>query len=251
MAAPWWSGSTGSSSKMTMHVCLRSRVLPALVLAAAALSCPAVADAATLGGNAAFTSDYVWRGSSQNQGHAAAQGGLKGSADNGLYGALWGSSVDFGPAADASTEMDFVAGWAGTLAQDWALDVNLTRYQYPGSRADLNWNELGATLTWKQNYWVQAGVSNDAMASDHAGTYAQIGARLPLGEQVRLEALAGHYWLSSAWADDYSHAQVSAIWAFAKPFELRVSGHFTDDAARRLFPGQAGSRLEVALQAAF
>jgi uncharacterized protein (TIGR02001 family) len=210
-----------------------------------------LAQAATFGGSAAFTSDYVWRGSSQNQGNAAAQGGLKASTDNGFYGSLWGSSVNFGEQVGASTEMDFVAGWSGNLAPDWALDANLTRYQYPGSRTDLNWNELGGTLTWKQNYWLQVGVSDNALASGHAGTYAQLGARLPLNDALRLEAAAGHYWLDSAYASDYSHEQVSAVWAFVKPFELRVTGHFTDAAARRLFPGQAGSRLEVALQASF
>lgn len=210
-----------------------------------------LAQAATLSGSAAFTSDYVWRGSSQSQGNAAVQGGLKASADNGFYGALSGSSVDFGTQADASTEMDFMVGWSGQLAPDWALDLNLTRYQYPGSRTDLNWNEFAGSLTWKQNYWLQYGVSDNALAGGHAGTYAQLGARLPLNETLRVEAAVGHYWLDSAYADAYTHEQISAVWAFARPFELRVSGHFTDDAARRLFPGQAGSRLEVALQASF
>lgn len=227
-------------------------LFPSCLLGAMFLGAAAVpAQAATFGGSAAFTSDYVWRGSSQNQGNAAAQGGLKASADSGFYGSLWGSSVDFGAQAGASTEMDFVAGWSGELAPDWALDVNLTRYQYPGSRADLNWNELGGTVTWKRDYWLQLGVSDDALAGGHAGTYAQVGARLPLDDALRLEAAIGHYWLSSAYADDYTHEQVSAVWAFARPFELRVSGHYTDDSARRLFPGQAGARLEVALQASF
>ena len=62
-------------------------------------------------------------------------------SDNGLYGSLSGSSVDFGDAVGASTEMDFVAGWSGSLAPDWALDVNFTRYQSPGSKADLDWND--------------------------------------------------------------------------------------------------------------
>ncbi len=225
-----------------------SRLAGAMLLGlCAALPAPAT----TLGGSAAFTSDYVWRGSSQNQGNAAAQGGLKAAAGNGVYGAVWGSSVDFGAQADASTEVDAVVGWSGTLAPDWSLDVNLTRYQYPGSRADLNWNEFGITATWKQNYWLQLGVSDDALAGGRGGTYAQLGARVPMGETVRLEAAVGRYWLASGYADDYTHGQLSAIWAFARPFELRVSGHATNDAARRLFPGQAGSRLEVALQASF
>ncbi|MGR4875332.1 TorF family putative porin [Pseudoxanthomonas sp. LARHCG66] len=230
------------------------RRTPALRAAAAlslALVITAPAYAATGGGSAALTTDYVWRGTTQTQGDPAVQAGFKASADNGLYGAVWGSNVEFAPETRASSELDVTLGWSGNVAEDWALDVNLTHYRYPSTTVDLNWTEAIGTLTWKQNYWAQLGYSTEALATDEAGIYAQVGAKLPLNEQVRLEAAAGYYWLDDAYDDSYAHAQLGAVWAFKAPFELRVTAHATDSSARDLFPGLAGSRVEAALQAAF
>ncbi len=209
------------------------------------------AAAAAVEGNATLTTDYVWRGSSQSDGDPAAQAGVKLGSESGWYASVWGSGVSFQPDNGARSEFDVVAGWSGALGQDWALDVNLTRYLYPSSNVDLNWTELNSTLTWQQRYWLQVGVSDDALAGGHSGTYAQLGARLPLGEQWRLEAAVGHYWLASAQADDYLHGQLSAIWKVHGPWELRLTAHDTDTAAKRLFPGNAGSRVEFAVQTAF
>ena len=230
------------------------RRTPALRAAAAlslALVITAPAYAATVGGSAALTTDYVWRGTTQTQGDPAVQAGFKASADNGLYGAVWGSNVEFAPETRASSELDVTVGWSGNVAEDWALDVNLTHYRYPSTTVDLNWTEAIGTLTWKQNYWAQLGYSTEALATDEAGIYAQVGAKLPLNEQVRLEAAAGYYWLDDAYDDSYAHAQLGAVWAFKAPFELRVTAHATDSSAKTLFPGLAGSRVEAALQASF
>jgi len=106
-------------------------------------------------------------------------------------------------------------------------------------------------VTWQQRAWLQLGVSDNALAGGHGGTYAQLGARLPLGEQWRIEGAVGHYWLDSAQADDYLHGQLSVVWRVHGPWELRVTGHDTDRAAKQLFPGNAGSRIEFAVQTAF
>ena len=223
----------------------------ALSSALALLFASPTAMAADLTGSAALTSDYVWRGSSQTTEDPAVQAGGKLSANNGLYASLWGSNVRFATDDDARLELDGVLGWSGSLAQDWTLDVNLTRYAYPGSTADLDWNEAGITVAWLQNYWVQVTHSSDALASGERGTYAQVGARYPLGEACRLESAVGRYWLQGSNGVDYTHGQVGAVWMFHAPFELRVTGHLTDGAARRLFPGAAGSRVEVAVQGSF
>ncbi len=207
--------------------------------------------AATVSGSAAVANDYVWRGSSQTQEDAAVQAGFKVSSDAGWYAAGWGSNVRFAAEVEASSELDVIAGWSGKVTDDWALDVNLTHYRYPSTTVDLDWTELNSTLTWQQNYWLQLAYSPDALATDERGIYAQLGARLPVGERFRFEVAAGHYWLDEAYNDSYSHAQLSGIWAFKAPLELRVTAHATDTAAKRIFPGMAGSRIEAALQASF
>lgn len=202
-------------------------------------------------GNMAVSSDYVWRGSSQTGGDPAVQAGAKLALPSGLYASVWGSNVSFTPDIGARSEFDLVAGWSGAVAQDWSLDANVTRYLYPGTGRALDWTELGATLTWKQRAWLQLAHSSDALAGGHRGTYAQLGGRLPLNERFRLEAAVGHYWLADAQGPDYLHGQLSAIATLAPAWELRATVHDTDNAARRLFPGNAGGRWELALQGSF
>lgn len=200
--------------------------------------------------NATLTTDYVWRGTTQTLGDPAVQAGFKVSAPSGWYASAWGSNVDFGPAAGAHSEFDLVAGWSGALSSDWAVDVNLTHYRYPSSSVPLNWTELDATITFRQSVWLLVGHSSNALATDAYGTYLQIGARLPLSDRFRLEGSLAHYELS-AFDDGYSHAALSAVWAFKVPFELRVTAHDTDSSAKQIFPDLAGSRIDAAIQASF
>lgn len=206
---------------------------------------------AQLSGNVALTSDYVWRGSSQTREDPAVQAGFKYALESGLYASVWGSNVKFRPDNGASTEFDLAAGWSGKIAPDWALDAYFLRYQYPSATAKLNWNELNASLTWRDNYWLSVGHSNNAMASDRNGTYVLLGARYPINDKLRIEGTLARYVLDSAYADSYSHGSIGVVWAFKAPFEARLTLHGTDSAAKRLFPGMAGTRAEFALQAAF
>ncbi|HEX7991251.1 MAG TPA: TorF family putative porin [Stenotrophomonas sp.] len=217
-----------------------------------ALTASANALALDTSGSAALTSDYVWRGSTQSQGDAAVQAGFRVTGAGGFYASAWGSNVEFAPETHASSELDFVVGWNGKLADDWALDANLLHYRYPATTVDLNWTELNTTLTWKDNYWLSLGWSPQALGTTQDGLYTQLGARMPLSPQLRLEAAAGWYQLQDAVGSGYAHGQVNAIWAVAAPIELRLSGHFTDQHARDLFGDQAaGTRWEAAVQAAF
>lgn len=202
-------------------------------------------------GSATLTSDYVWRGSSQSDGDPAAQAGVKVITASGWYGSGWGSTVKFPGATDARSELDLTAGWSGALSPDLSLDINLTHYRYPSTSLDLDWTEANATLSWRQNQWLMLGYSNDALASAENGVYAQLGVKIPLSDRWRIEAAAGSYWLDNANHDRYAHAQLSGIWIFSAPFELRLTAHATEGDAQRLFAGAAGTRAEVALQASF
>lgn len=215
---------------------------------------PSLTQAANFTGNATLTTDYVWRGSTQSQGDPAAQAGFKISNDAGFYVSAWGSNVRFAPGVDANTELDFALGWTHPIASDWSVDVYALRYRYPGTTTDLDWTELDATLTWRNNYWLSAGGSSEALGYDHDGLYLQAGARFPFGEHFRIETMLGHYFLSRAVVarSGYTHAQVNAVWTLHAPFELRLSAHATDADAKAIFGNDnAGSRVEAALQASF
>ena len=155
---------------------------------------------------------------------------------------------------DETPELDLAVGWAHPLSSDWAVDVYALRYRYPGATTDLDWTELDATLTWRNDYWISAGWSNEALGYDRHGLYVQAGARFPLAERFRIETVLGHYFLSNAVfaRSGYTHAQVNAVWTLRAPLELRVSAHATDAHAKAIFGDyNAGSRIEAALQASF
>jgi len=233
----------------------QSIFLRAALSACAVLGFAAGAQAATFSGNAALTSDYVWRGTTQTQGDPAVQAGFKLAGDSGWYASAWGSNVEFAPELHASSELDFTAGWAGSLGNAWTLDVNALHYRYPSTTADLNWTELNATLGYDSRYWLSMGFSPEALGSDDSGTYTQLGARFPVNDAFRIEAVAGYYFLDDVYAESYAHGQLSAIWMLdtsAVPVELRLTAHDTDTGAKRIFGDElAGSRIEAAMQASF
>jgi uncharacterized protein (TIGR02001 family) len=194
-----------------------------------------------------FTTDYVWRGTTQTQGDPAAQAGVKVAADSGWYASAWGSNVAFAPEVDASSEFDFTVGWARTWSDAWAVDVNILHYRYPSTTVDLDWTELNGTVTYVDNYWLSVGYSPEALGSDGTGVYTQVGARFPVNDKLRFEVMASHYFLQDVYDEGYSHAQLNAVWVFKAPFELRLSAHSTDGNAKDIFGDEfAGTRLEAA-----
>ena len=212
---------------------------------------PAFAAAVDFTGNAALTAAYVYRRISQTQGDPTAQTGFKAAFTNGIYGSIWGSGVHFRGKTGASAEVDYVAGWNRALGDKWALDMNVTYFNYPSARVALAYPELIGTVTSAQKYWLMLWYSPDVFATGASGIYTEIGAKLPISDAVRLEIAIGRYDLDAAYGKSYAHARLGAVWAFSKPFKLRVTAHDTDGGGKVLFPGQAGSRLEAAIQASF
>lgn len=102
---------------------------------------------AEISANVALTTDYVWRGVSQNQQDPAIQGGFDYGHESGFYVGTWGSNVNFG---GASTELDIYAGWSTELESGLGLDFGIIEYTYHGSdvASDLNFTEYYAGITY-------------------------------------------------------------------------------------------------------
>ncbi|RBP51436.1 TorF family putative porin [Arenicella xantha] len=120
------------------------KAVSASILAAAILAPTAQAE---ISANVALTSDYVWRGISQNQEDPAIQGGFDYAHDSGFYIGTWGSNVNFG---GASTELDVYAGWSTELESGVGLDFGIIEYTYHGSdvASDLNFTEYYAGISY-------------------------------------------------------------------------------------------------------
>lgn len=104
------------------------------------------APAVTLSGNVAITSDYVFRGLTQNWGDPAIQGGLDVAFPHGFYAGVWGSNVSGKSYSEGSLEADLYAGWKGDLG-GFTLQLGAIEYFYPGTNYDFDTAEALAGLS--------------------------------------------------------------------------------------------------------
>lgn len=141
--------------------------------------------------NVAMTTDYVFRGFSQNDGDPAIQGGFDYSHASGFYAGVWASNVDSTVYSGASMEMDLYLGWSGEFS-GWGVDVGALRYEYPNTTNNDNITDefhigvshdigpVSASLTF--NY------SDDFFGLEEA-TYVDLGLEAPVGDFT----VAAHY----------------------------------------------------------
>lgn len=142
-----------------------------IVLATAvAVSLTSGVASADFTGNAAITSNYIWRGATQTNDQAAGQGGLDWSHGSGFYAGTWVSNVDFSGFGDGY-EMDVYAGFSGE-AGSVGYDLGVISYQYPVT-SEFNFTELYVSGTFNVvtvgvAYTVDEAHGNDAEKDPNA-----------------------------------------------------------------------------------
>lgn len=114
-----------------------------LLMAGSMLATPVLA--ADIEGNIGVTTDYIWRGMTQNGGGTSASGGLDVSFDSGLYIGTWvgdTAGTDYG-----TQEVDYYIGYAGESGSI-SYDVGYLMYTYPSSQAatDVDFSEVYITV---------------------------------------------------------------------------------------------------------
>jgi uncharacterized protein (TIGR02001 family) len=144
--------------------------------------------------NLALTSDYVFRGISQNDRDPAVQGGLDYAfGDSGFYVGTWGSNVDFGDGTP-DIELDTYVGWNTDLTDKLNFDVMLTRYNYFGASDDfgnIDYNELIGALTWNEMLTFTAAYTNDYSNSGVNASYLNLTGEWPVGDNFTFTAGVG------------------------------------------------------------
>jgi uncharacterized protein (TIGR02001 family) len=118
--------------------------LTLIAAAAMADAAPAVAPASawTQSGNLAFTSDYIWRGLTQNNSQTAVQGGFDVAHTSGLSAGVWASNVS---QTETSLELDVYANYGFKVAGIDA-SVGYIAYVYEG-QSGLNFQEINVAAT--------------------------------------------------------------------------------------------------------
>lgn len=168
-------------------------------LAAASVLMGALAMSGTalagVSGNAAMSSDYLWRGLTQTGNAAAVSGGLDYGHDSGVYAGTWASNV----AGD--TEIDVYGGFSKEFG-GLGIDLGGIYYHYPDDWEDfyegylgLSFSMVGATvyynpegsfsglyatagLDYEITKGVSVGVSGGYAMPDAGGEYMHYGLSL-------------------------------------------------------------------------
>lgn len=97
------------------------------IMAIAGLTVSSLSQAADVSGSVGLSSDYFYRGISQNNGDVAPSLNLQ-VEHEGWYVGTWVSPVDFG--TDTDYEYDVFGGYSKSLTDKLAVDVGFLQYNY-------------------------------------------------------------------------------------------------------------------------
>lgn len=158
------------------------KTLAALLVSSTALT--GVAQAAEVEANFGVTTDYIWRGMTQNSGNSSASGGIDVAIDGGFYVGTWVGDVDYN---GSTYELDLYGGYAGEIG-GLSIDVGYLAYMYPdapdtfdGEDQDLDFSEVYVSVgsgPLSLSYYVLADGDGKDAGDD---TYASVAYETEIG----------------------------------------------------------------------
>ena len=175
----------------------------------------------SLSGNVALTTDYVWRGMTQNAGDPSISGGFDLEHDSGFYLGTWAANVmsDDGAGNTGSLELDGYLGFSGSFNDDAGYDVGFIAYTYPSVDA-WDFEELYVSFDFFGVYVMYAA------GIDDANDYTEIGYGVDAGpgsfsisygdyENMGTNVLVGYDWSVGDFTlgfyySDFSHDTTAA-----------------------------------------
>ena len=202
-----------------------------------------------------LTTDYVKRGVSQSDSHAAVQLGGEVAFDSGVYLGAWGSTVDVdnGPGRHRDKEVNFYAGYGKDVSSMLRLSAYVVSYNYPGQTGVIDYDYIEYTVSgnYDDRLWLEYSYSPDLYNSGYSTSNIEAVAEFPLGDELRMSAGVGHYDTSNLTGEVYTYWQLGITRAFRR-VDLDLRYHDTD---RDVFiistPDRAEARLVLSLAIAF
>ena len=154
-------------------------------------------------GNVALTTEYTFRGITQSREGPAIQGGVDYEHPSGGYVGLWASSIDFGD-QNASTEMDYYAGYSQEIGGGVTADGGFIYYNYPSAKSNLNYDFVEGYLGLEYVADVQGqevttnatvNYSPDYFAASGQGVYAKLAASTPVAYGFTVDGHIARQWV--------------------------------------------------------
>lgn len=203
------------------------------------ISSQAVADF-DIGGQLTVATDYMFRGASQTMSGAALQGELGIEADNGWYGYVWASNVDF---TDSSTENDgarlelnLQAGYVYIVNDSLTASLGATAYAFPNTKpgSDYDYEELHGALSVDDRHDLTIGYSDNVFGSGSTGVFYAASTDLDLPKELYLGIELGHYDLEDGYDISYNYAVLSLAGQL-KSVGWQLSYFTTSDEVEEIF----------------
>jgi len=221
-------------------------------------------DTGPVGGNLAATSDYLYRGVSQSDGHGALQGDLHASSSGGTFAGVWASTRDSDLAPGTDAEVQLYLGQHIGLGSAWSVTLSGRAAYYVGGspRHSDDYQEIAAAFTWLDRYTLSLAVipnavryspypsyyyvyRSAALVADGAGQWLLRGGLF--GGNLYLTAAAGYYYSSRpdhgpppALGYLYGNAGLALEW---RRWRVDVGYFATQERAEELFPYPLANRL--------
>ena len=185
-------------------------------------------------------------------GHPALQLGLDYAHDSGLFGGVWGSTIDlYGAAGDLDYELDFYAGYHHEFHDAFSATATVLRYTFPGgSGTGYDYTELLLSATLFQRYTLEVGFTDEVYRYDTSGSHWELQAEWPLANAWVVGGSFGRNDLSFLASSPYYYWDVGASARFSR---LIVDVRWFDNESHYGFslPQSAGSQFVLSLSYPF
>ena len=154
------------------------------------------ANAASVSGNAAIQTDYIWRGMTQNGGENSVNVGLDVDFENGFYVGTWGATVGVG---NSNLELDYYGGYTFEMG-GIGVNIGAIQVKYDGdNQYDFSENYIALSLPMNVGLHYSEG--------DELGDYAEISWGMDVGAGS-LAIAYGDMDSSNGAADGGSHTTI-------------------------------------------
>lgn len=195
-------------------------------------ACASTAIAAPeLSGYVTATTDYVRRGVTQSDDHAAIQLGLDLNFDNGFYLGAWGSSADISsyPDNQRDIETNYYIGYVIDAGTDWTLGANAVAYSYPGARGSVDYDYMEYTLSanFDDTFWFEYAYTPDLYHSDEKAHNYQVYIERPVFSDWVMGGGIGYYDVSRLSGSGYGYWQFGLTRPIRR-FEFDLRYHDTN-----------------------
>jgi len=224
------------------------------------VTCPS-ARAVSFGGDAAITTDYIYRGLSETDHKGAVQLDLHASLATGTFAGVWASSLDHKYRPYADYDVEEYIGQRFDLSSAWNTSITATNYSYLGGSQlhSSDYQQVSASVSYLDRWTFSISAIPNAQrywGYEWTGRYpaydAETSGQWLLWKGLYVTAGAGYYlftgtntrwlingkkaeWLSHQPTVGYAYGNIGLAYEW-RSWRVDVGYFLTQDRAQMLFP---------------